>query len=120
MELLAETKNLVAGAIKAAVDALAEDVVAMDVSARLPFVDAFVLATADNARHLRAVVDAVTHGVREKTGESPHNVEGDRDSTWLVIDYGSVVVHVFLPEAREFYALDKLWADSERILTESL
>lgn len=115
MAASAETQMLLQVAAKASGEALAENLVAVDVSARLPFVEAFLLMTADNSRHLRALVGAVTQEVREQMGRSPHNVEGDNESTWLVIDYQDVIVHVFLAESREFYALDQLWADAPRV-----
>lgn len=110
-----ETRALLAEVGESAANALAENLVAVDVRERLPFVDAFVFATADNSRHLRAVASAITHDVRDKLGRSPKNVEGDNESTWLLIDYADVAVHIFLEDARDFYALDKLWADAPRI-----
>lgn len=96
-------------------EAQAEQIIAIDVSGNLPFTDAFLLATADNPRHLRATVSALESHMREEAGLSPVSVEGGGDSTWLIADYGDIAVHLFLPEARSFYALDKLWLRSPRI-----
>mgnify|MGYP002738943678 FL=1 len=88
---------------------------AVDVTGSLPFSDAFLIVTADNPRHLRGVVNAVSRELHEKEGVSPRSVEGEEGTQWVLMDYGDIVVHVFLPETRDFYALDKLWGASPRV-----
>ncbi|WP_099332077.1 ribosome silencing factor [Actinomyces minihominis] len=114
MTLQPGTEQLVAEVAAAASDALAEDIVGIDVTGVLPFSDAFVIVTADNPRHLRGVRSAVQDEVHAALGRSPR-VEGDENSDWLLLDYGDVVVHIFLPEARDYYALDSLWGRSPRV-----
>lgn len=99
----------------AADEALAEDPVALDVRELTPFADTFLILTADNPRHMRSIVDAINRGVKEVGGQFPNHVEGDADSDWLVMDYGDLVVHVFLEEQREYYALEKLWDRAQRL-----
>lgn len=115
MTLTAETTELLNAAALAAVDALAEEIVAIDVTDRLPFNDVFLICTADNPRHLRAVVNGIEADVRKKTGRSPLHVEGAEESEWVLINYGDVAVHVFLGEARGYYSLDKLWGAAPRV-----
>ncbi len=115
MSCSTEALELLDVATNAAMDALAEDSVAIDVTQNLPFADCFLIVTADNPRHLRAVKNAIEDALRDDKGIRPLNVEGDETSDWLLLDYGDLVVHIFLPESREFYALEKLWGHSPRV-----
>lgn len=118
--MLVSSKELLGTVASAASDALAQDMVAIDVTDTLPFSDAFLIATADNPRHLRSLISAVAKEVRDGHGRAPVNVEGDQGAEWVLMDYGDVVVHFFLPEARGFYALDKLWSRSPRVALDML
>ncbi len=109
-----ESLQILEVATEAALDALAEDPVAIDVTEHLPFADAFLILTADNPRHLRAVQNAVSDKLREEMRIHPV-VEGSEESEWVLIDGGDVLIHVMLPEARDFYALEKLWGHSPRL-----
>ena len=117
MSLSPKTTDLLNVAAAAAGEALAEDAVAIDVTGSLPFSDAFLILTADNPRHLRGVRNALEDEVKAALGRSPR-VEGADDSEWLLLDYGDVMVHLFLREAREFYALDNLWNRAPRVALE--
>ena len=64
---------------------------------------------------LRPLVDEVEREMFERTGDKPRAVEGLRDASWVLLDYGDLVVHVFLTETREYYDLERLWADVERV-----
>lgn len=75
----------------------------------------FVVTGAPNARQVRTIVEEVERLVRDSSGVSPRSVEGLADSSWVLLDYGDVVVHVFLGEAREYYDLERLWADAPRV-----
>ena len=63
----------------------------------------------------RAIVDEVEQQIFEQTGEKPRAVEGLRDASWVLLDYGDLVVHVFLAETREYYDLERLWADAATV-----
>ena len=102
--------SLVHAAARAASDRLAEDIVAFDVSEQLVITDAFVLCSGGNERQVRSIVDEVEDRLRE-AGAKPVRREGERDSRWVLLDYGEVVVHVQHTEDREFYALERLWRD---------
>lgn len=75
----------------------------------------FVIASAANDRQVKAVCDAVEERVRVACGAKPRRIEGLDNLQWVLLDYGDVVVHVFQQEQREFYDLDRLWADVPRV-----
>ena len=99
-------------AAQAADDKKGEDIVVLDVAEIMGIVDAFVIAHASNTRLVRAIVDEVKKQLLDRAGVKPRSVEGLDDMTWVLLDYGDLVVHVFLTETREFYALERLWADA--------
>lgn len=80
----------------------------LDISRVASFADYFVIATADNPRQARALVETLDKELRDEGVRSGHR-EGAPDSGWVLIDYGSVIVHLFSPELREVYALEELW-----------
>ena len=82
--------------------------------------DYFVLCTATSNTQIKAMSDACEEEM-EKRGEPAHHIEGHREGTWLLMDFSSVVVHVFTDEARKYYDLERLWADAQEVsLTEEL
>ncbi|MHC4470407.1 MAG: ribosome silencing factor [Planctomycetota bacterium] len=91
-----------------------EDVVILDMSDVLPITDFFVIGTGRNARHVDSMVELVIKRLKE-LGLLPANRSGLDASRWALVDYGSVVVHVFQPSEREFYDLELLWGDAERV-----
>ena len=76
--------------------------------------DYFVLCTASSNTQVKAMSDAC-EAAAESSGERAHHIEGHRDGTWLLMDFSSVVVHVFTDEARKFYDLERLWSDAEEM-----
>jgi len=76
--------------------------------------DYFVLCTGTSNTQVKAMSDACEEAA-EKEGERVHHIEGHRDGTWLLMDFSSVVVHVFTDEARKFYDLERLWGDAEEM-----
>ncbi len=106
--------ELVQIAAEAAVDKLALQVIAFDVSVQLAITDAFVLASASNERQVNAIVDEVEHKLRE-AGAKPIRREGQREGRWVLLDYGEIVVHVQHEDERQFYALERLWRDCPSI-----
>jgi ribosome-associated protein len=87
------------------------NIVILDVRGVLGITDYFVVVDAPNRRLVRTLVDDVEAGVRDATGRSPLRVEGEREQQWVLIDYGDVVVHVFLDEVRRFYEIERLYRD---------
>lgn len=92
----------------------ATDIEVLDFSGRHPLFDYSVIATVTNIRLAHALIDYVKDDV-EKSGFSVRSVEADDSSRWLLLDCYEVVVHIFVGEEREFYQLEKLWADLPRV-----
>ncbi len=98
-------------AAKAADEKQATDVTVLDVGEILAITDLFVVASAGNKRQVRTISDAITDAVRSETGRSPLSSEGVSEQQWILIDYGSVVVHIFDDETRRFYEIERLYQD---------
>jgi ribosome-associated protein len=101
-------------AVEAAAGVKAEDVVALDVRGLASFADLFVVASGRSDRQVRAVADAIERAARE-AGEPPLGIEGYTEGQWVLIDLDDVIVHVFQPEARARYDLERLWSDAPSI-----
>lgn len=91
-----------------------ERVTALNLSAISTVADSFVIASGMSLPHVKALADEVEEKLAEK-GINPLRTEGYDSAAWILIDYGDTVVHIFSAEAREFYSLDKLWADAPEI-----
>lgn len=100
--------------IEAALDMKAENVVALDMSELSSFADVFIILSGGSDRHVRAVSEAIMSALRDH-GEQPLGVEGLEEGRWVLIDANDAVVHVFDPEAREEYDLERLWSDADSI-----
>lgn len=101
-------------AVKALDDKKALDIKLLKVEDLTVLTDYFVIATGTSSTHVKALADEVEAKLTEN-GIEPGHVEGNRSRDWILLDYGSVVVHVFYPEAREYYALEHLWADAQPV-----
>ncbi len=103
-------------AVRAAEDKKAEDVTVLDLRNASGFTDFFVICSGSNPRQVRAIADAVIEALDDHG--KPAHVEGhDRSerSGWILIDYFDFIVHVFSPETRLFYGLERLWGSAERV-----
>ncbi len=94
--------------VQALEDKKASDIRTYDVRGVSGLCDAFVVATGIAAPHLKGIISGV-QGAMKDAGENSYRTSGDPESGWIVVDYVDVVVHVFSPEARAYYALEKLW-----------
>jgi ribosome-associated protein len=92
-------------------DKLARDVVILDMRPVCSYTDFFVVCTGGNVRQTKGIWDEVHARMKKDEGLLPRGVAGEAEATWIVADYLDVVLHVFTPEAREFYGLDDLWGD---------
>jgi ribosome-associated protein len=90
---------------------LARDVVILDMRPACSYTDYFVVCTGNNPRQAKAIYDEVREGLKREQGAIPRHVHGERDASWILADYLDVVLHVFTPEAREYYRLEELWGD---------
>ena len=102
-------------AIKAAQIKQARDIVVLDLRETGGFTDYFLICTGQNARQISTIADAVLDRLREELGERPGMTEGVDKSEWVLLDYFNFVVHVFSPECRTFYGLERLWGTADRV-----
>jgi ribosome-associated protein len=93
-----------------AADRQAVDVILLDIRQVAAFADYFVICSGTSDRHIKAIVDNVIETL-EHDGFNPTHVEGTSSSGWVLADYGSVILHVFAPAEREYYRLERLWAE---------
>ena len=100
---------------RAADDKLATDIIVLPVGDVLAITEYFVVDSASNPRHVRAITDAVLVTVREQTGRGPLRSEGVGEQQWVLVDYGDVVVHVFSEEQRRFYEIERLYKDVQAV-----
>lgn len=98
-------------AAKAADQKKATDIMIQEVGAISSVTDFFVIATAANNRQVDAIIEEIEKQEREEGGVKPIGREGIQEGTWALLDYGNFVVHVFQPEARDYYRLEDLWND---------
>ena len=92
----------------------------LDVGDALAVTDHFVITNGNNHRQVRAIVDELEHQLKLVGGPVPLRVEGLESLEWVLVDYGAFVVHVFSPDARAYYQLERLWKDCERLDWRSL
>lgn len=97
----------------------AEDLRVIEISEISPLADYFIIATGANTNQIQAMVDAVEEALTI-AGYSPRQIEGNRNSTWILMDYRDIIVHIFSKEDRLFYDLEKIWTDGKRIEVDEL
>jgi ribosome-associated protein len=101
-------------AAKAASSKLGRDIVVLGVDGLLGLTDAFLITSGANPRQVRTITDEIERQLKLAGLGGPTCVEGLDDARWALMDFGDIVVHVFLDEAREFYDLEHLWGDAPR------
>ena len=100
---------------RAAHDRFGTNTVLIDVAALLSVCDFFVITSGANQRQVKAICEAVSEGVSAAGGPKPMSVEGLSARSWVLMDYGDFVVHVFSEREREYYQLERLWGDCPRV-----
>src|SRR5215813_8522229 len=108
-----EPEAAVTLAARAATDKKAIEIVALDLREVAQFTDFFLICTANNARQVQAVTDAIEEALR-LAGKRPLHIEGYTAAEWVLLDYGDFIAHVFSPSSRRFYDLERLWRDAKR------
>ena len=101
-------------AVAAAEDKKANGLVVLDLRKAAGFTDYFVICAGQNARQIRAIADGVIEALASH-GARPAHIEGYDRSEWVLLDYFDFIVHIFAPETRLFYGLERLWGNAERI-----
>lgn len=99
---------------KLADDVKAQDIVLLQVGDAVGYADWFVVCTGNTDRQVKAVHDSVMQGIKDDERIVPKRVEGVTEARWILMDYVDVVLHVFTPDARDFYRLDRLYGDVPR------
>ncbi|EKF18770.1 ribosome silencing factor [Nitratireductor pacificus] len=106
------SKNLVSQAVETAIasleDSKAENIVSIDIQGKSPLADHMIVASGRSHRHVAAVADHLIRALKE-AGLGAARVEGLSGADWVLIDSGDIIVHVFRPEVREFYNIEKMW-----------
>jgi ribosome-associated protein len=102
-------------AARTAGDNRGQNIVVLDLREITPVFDYFVLATGTSRRQLHAMSEEIDHTLEDELNDKRMGIEGYRESRWIVLDYGTVVVHLFDEERREYYDLENLWAQAKRV-----
>ena len=114
-----EPREIVNIAVKALDDKKARNIKVLKTDKQTVLADYFIICNGTSSTHIKALTEGVD-GRLSDAGEPPMRREGHRSGTWVLLDFGCVVVHIFTEEAREFYDLERLWSDSEEVDVSSL
>ena len=105
--------------VKAVLERKAEALVALNVRELTSVADAFLICSGRSNRQVTAIADSVQRTLK-KQGIRPLSVEGKSEGHWVLMDYGEVVIHIFYETTREFYDLEGLWRDADKVTTASM
>ena len=108
-------KEMAIIAAKALDEKKGKEISAIEITDLTTIADYFVIASGTSNTQINALCGAVEKALHEQAGEDPLRREGYRDGTWVLLDYGCLVVHVFTEETRQFYDLERLWSDAKKI-----
>ena len=112
---MAETLDIVKDIVKSLDSKKGEDIDVLDISGVSVVADYFVVASAANLPQLGAMKDDIEEKMHKDFGLDPKNVVGSRSSTWILLDYGDIIVHLFTREDRAFYNLERIWKDGKKV-----
>ncbi|XTZ20743.1 MAG: ribosome silencing factor [cyanobacterium endosymbiont of Rhopalodia fuxianensis] len=110
-----KNQNLIFAIVEAADDRKADNIVVLKVTEISYLSDYFIIATGFSTTQVKAIADAIEDKVNQTCRQFPLRIEGKRQGTWILQDYGNVIVHILLPEEREFYNLEAFWGHAKRI-----
>ncbi len=119
MEDLAISGRMAKVAYEALDDKMGEDIKVLDIHEISVLADYFLIAHGNNPNHVKALIDSVEDKL-EEMGYSPNHVEGYQEGTWVLLDFGRIIVHVFHKEARLFYDLERIWSDGKTVSIDKL
>lgn len=102
-------------AAKIADDRKGQDIVILNVKRLTIVANYFLIVTVESRPQMKAILDAIDETVKQQEGISPIHREGTKHGTWSVLDYGGLVIHVMMPDARALYALEKVWAEARKV-----
>ena len=101
--------------VDVASDKLASDIVMLDLRHVAPFADYFVIMSADSSRQIQALEEDITHALKDEQIKRFHR-EGTQASGWILLDFSDVIVHIFGPEEREYYDIERLWSQAPQVV----
>jgi len=107
--------QLALAAAQTAADNNGRDIRILDVRKMTQLFDYLVIASGTSRRHLHAISEEIDHKLEDDLDDKRMSIEGYRESRWIILDYGSVVIHMFEPETRDFYRLEDLWGDAPQV-----
>ena len=107
--------QLALAAARTAADNRGQDVVVLDMRSLTSEFDYFMIATGNSRRQLHAIGDEIDHTLEDDLGDHRLGTEGYHESRWILLDYGSIVIHLFDEPTRRFYALEDLWGTAQRV-----
>ena len=107
--------QLALAAARTAEDNRGQDIVVLDMREITPVFDYFVLITGNSRRQLHAISEEIDHCLEDELNDKRMGIEGYRESRWILLDYGTVVIHIFDEEMREYYALEDFWNQAQRV-----
>lgn len=113
------SKDMAMIALTALEEKKAEDIKVIDISDITVIADYFIIANGNNSPHVQALVDAAQEALL-KQNYSPKRIEGIRNTNWVLMDYGDIIIHIFSKEDRLFYDLERIWRDGKDISREDL
>lgn len=102
--------------VQIALDKKAENLLMLDIRGLSVIADYFVICTGTSDRQVRAIAKEIDEQLKKQAGLDPAHVEGMQEATWVLLDYSAVIVHIFDPATRDYYRLEKLWAEAPRVL----
>ena len=97
-----------------AADKKAIELVELDVGGILDYTDRFIICSGNTDRQTKAIADGIQEGLKKDHGIAPRRIEGLPEARWILMDYLDVVVHIFTPDARDFYRLEQLWGEAPK------
>ncbi len=107
--------QLALAAARVAAENNGRDIVILDMRPLTPIFDYFVLVTGTSRRQLHAISEEIDHKLEDELHDHREGIEGYQESRWILLDYGTVVIHLFIEEMREYYALEQLWSDARPV-----
>ncbi|WP_153726514.1 ribosome silencing factor [Heliorestis convoluta] len=110
-----DSKDLAIRLAEAASEKKASDILLLDVREKSRFTDYFVICTGNSTPQVQAICQNIEDSMKE-LGQQPLRIEGYREGRWVLVDLGDVVVHIFRPESRDYYSLERLWGDAPRAI----
>ncbi|MBN2295599.1 MAG: ribosome silencing factor [Pirellulales bacterium] len=102
-------------AAQTAADNRGQNIIILDMRELTPVFDYFVIANGTSRRQLHAMSEEIDHALEEGMGDKRMGIEGYEESHWILLDYGDVVIHLFEPETRKYYALEELWGNARKV-----